>query len=168
MKKIFFYLSITVLLTNCRKEEKFNTVFDSFALKNGSEWKATSYSQMYKKDTIDIDFSVHNEYGEERGAIDISNLSLRYGKQIINNDSNFTCKKTFASYYTLEADGDVIGDTYDVCENEYNYIELTRIDTEKKYIEGIFQITLAKEPYFHDTLRFTKGCFISKYIIKTN
>jgi len=48
---------------------------------------------------------------------------------------------TGANYYTLQDDGDVLGDTYQVLESEDNFIAITAVNDAQTAISGTFQVT---------------------------
>jgi hypothetical protein len=174
MKRIIIIFSIAFFLLSCKKEEKFSVNYDVFGFKNGVEWKASSYSTFEATDTIGLQANVYNQFGEWREDLIIANIPIKIGKYIVYqgrflNDT----KKTAGQYYTMISDGDVLDGIFDICENQDNYIEIQEIDTSRRYVKGVFQVTFiqdtisnAYKPYLPDTLRFNRVEFTTYYKLR--
>jgi hypothetical protein len=174
MKQLIIIFSIPILLLSCKKEEKFSVNYDVFGYKNNVEWKASSYSTLEAIDTIWLQAEVYNQYGENRESIAIANIPIKIGKYVIYQSRFLSdTKKTAGKYYTLISDGDVLDGIFGVCENEDNFIEIQEIDTSRKYVKGVFQVTFiqdtisnAYKPYLPDTLRFNRVEFTTYYKLR--
>jgi|ERR1035437_2744420 hypothetical protein len=167
MKRLITLLTIATLLLGCRKTKEISIVYDVFGLKNGVDWKASSHSVMTKQDTLDIGASTYDQHGESSELI-FSKILLSKGKQLLFGRN---ANHAWTAFYTVIG-GDVLEGVYIPCETQNNFIEIQEIDPCRKYIKGIFQVTLMQDtiskphkyiPYLPDTIRFTNGVFSSYY-----
>ncbi len=186
MKNIKFstilFLSI-LLFWSCRKEnttpvkpQEDYIIFNAGAMVNGKmgaslnnqNWLASSEGVILKIPTSSffLDSYTYSEEGFERLSLYIFNIPFKIGKYTISSNN----KETNSSVYRLYADGDVLGDSYDIDEsNPNNIVEVTAIDTIQKTIKGIFETHyIIQKPKIDknlpDKLDFLKGTFDVKIL----
>jgi hypothetical protein len=69
-----------------------------------------------------------------------------------------------ASYYRLEADGDVLSGIYIVDEDDSNQLEIITIDTVARTVQGTFSVKFKQDPddynsNYPDKVEFKNGTF---------
>ncbi len=136
------------LTFSCNQEESnpYGFTGNSSAYKNTDKWlsglRATPNKTM--KVGVDLDFTVTNKDGVAIENLFLYKVKLLNTKQSINfTDISSANDSTGVYYTTLLADGDVIGDIYELDTlASTNFLLLTNIDPNGKKIEGIFSIHL--------------------------
>lgn len=144
---------------------------NTFSLKNGLEWEATSKAFIESIDTFSLQASVYNKSGYMREHFVIDNIPLLPGKFIICQGTILSStSKTSSKYYTIIEDGDVLDGVFFVSEKHENFIQIQEVDKKRKKIIGKFQIMYIQDTlsifyktYLPDSIQFTNGFFTANF-----
>ena len=174
IRTLTFSLLIILLSTACKKEDLgfTNHAGNSTvsAKLNGKDWFASGIGGISynRQDSFDTVFSVI-EHGILKEVLSFIAIPMKQGQHVIldrmDRVTRDSLRPSYASFGTLLADGDVIGEWWDsTADTLHNYCIVDRVDTINKIIEGRFQLMLVKDPERDlfdtpDTLRFEDGKF---------
>ena len=192
--KDLIFLLILIIISGCSKEEiplgelnelNFAEEYGVQAFYNNKPWFISENRRpsfvcakitTYKSPTFrGLDFLLKN-YSPEMGLhekMTFGNLPIatgRYTLEHIYTTSGLGLDTTtiYLLYSTLQADGDVIGDNYEIEEGDQeSWVEITEIDTINKEIHGNFSADVVKDVEFTenlpgspDRIEFRKGSFV--------
>ncbi|MBI1226900.1 MAG: hypothetical protein GC192_16835 [Bacteroidetes bacterium] len=168
---------ISCISIGCKKEEKVPifhpgdmTYGRMDAKKNGKNWIASSSAQNYDNihSLFALDAVTYSEEGFLREELFLNKIPKKVGKYVVSGPYNDIIDDFIGSaYHTLEDDGDVLEDTWDVDETAAdNYLEITFIDTIENIVKGNMTVSFkistdggkrnADNP---DKVKFSKGAF---------
>ncbi len=160
-KTCWVYLIIMAIATvSCQKEGEGVAPSSYFCLqKNGKNWKGEIWANVNQQKNMDISIMVY-DHNMLREVLTIGNIPIQKGLHTLKTAINST------SYTTLQDDGDVVCDIYDlwVADSLNNYVEMADFDIGKKLFEGTFSGTYIRNRAIcdeskPDTLRFREGTF---------
>ena len=172
MKYLTVFTAVAfILFHSCKKEDIEGTevvrAVEVTANNNGEDWLgySTAGQNVFVQDgRIDIPIDVANEAGFWRERLYFFKIPNEIGRyDLVETDVRTIDSLSGASYYTLQGDGDVGGDSYVTVKGIVeNYVEITKI--EGKELWGTFQVAFIKNPIFTpqdpaapDTVIFTNG-----------
>jgi len=177
MRNLIFILTlIVVCLSSCNDEDEnpFRFTGSATSQKNAQLWNSNvRVTKNLPFDIgLDIAFTVLNSEGLQREHLSIVRVKTSLDAQKIYLtllDNQVKNDSVAVLYTTLIDDGDVVGDVYgiDTTYND-NYVQLTKIDSKKCEITGIFNFRLRlirddnNGPTPPDFLEFTNGKFMSR------
>jgi hypothetical protein len=154
---------------------------------NGQEWNET-YKHAYQvvqcaivppstalpcnDDRLDLLSELYSPEGYLRQKLYFIKIPRLKGRYQIVPSVYLHCNEqdpVYGELYTLNQDGDVVGDVYNTLEGADNYFQIDKIDNQTQEIKGSFQLTLVMEKRgdesrLPDTLRFTDGKFHAKIL----
>jgi hypothetical protein len=177
MRNLILILTLMgVYMTSCKEDDEnpFGFTGNATGQKNGQGWNSNVRvtKNLPYEIGLDITFTVLNGEGFQREHLSIVRVKTSTEVQRIYLtllDNQIKNDSVAVLYTTLIDDGDVVGDVYgiDTTFND-NYVQLTRIDSKKCEIAGVFNLRLKlikddnEGPTPPDFLEFSDGEFISK------
>lgn len=162
MKLAFFYFTGSLLLlggvTACNKDSAPHPDFFMQATKDGAPWTAMGTGTLSKASR---QLYVFGQVGNGAQSETLSiGLALPAAPQLVPVQS------LRASWVTLVG-GDVVTNSYATDAATLPAVEITRLDTVAKVVEGRFTATLLREKQWttqKEVMRFTDGSFRIQYI----
>jgi hypothetical protein len=154
---------------------------------NGNNWNKT-YKNAYqviqcalvsqstvfpcKNREMDIISELYSQEGYLRQQLCFIKIPRYIGRHKIVPAVSQHCNEldpVYGELFTLNQDGDVLGDVYNTLESADNFIQIDQFNEKTGEINGIFQLTLVierrgDESRLPDTLRFTEGKFHTKIL----
>jgi len=184
MQKIVYsllFLLTGLLLSACQDDTPPSDLFivyqpgntangEMTAIKSLTDWRASAQAvyHHFGQDYLAIEANTYSTEGYWRESISFSFIPISEGVFPINRVNQMqTNKAVRANYVTLTADGDALEDFYilDTLAMD-NHIQVLRLDTINKEMEGIFTVSFVLEPGFPklnplnpDRLKFSYGRF---------
>ena len=139
---------------------------------NGKNWQSDSARCFHYFDGCEVgvgyltfSFYIFNRVGYLREKISFERIPYRTGKfTVFFASSQATCRDSLHAYFhTVEADGDVVKDSYKAVSNE-SQLRITDYNRRTVELRGEFNATFMayskQGPYLYpDTLRFEKASF---------
>ncbi|MBT8219721.1 MAG: hypothetical protein KJP00_07850 [Bacteroidia bacterium] len=139
---------------------------------NGSPWQdALVIGFDHRQDTVTfandpgISFTIdkYNQNGLLRQKIVFGQIPCELGRYNLKTESRNNHNEPYASFITLQDDGDVVGDRFAVYDTDNSYIEILTLDD--NYVSADFQLFLKRNlsqdslvySSLPDTLLFTNG-----------
>lgn len=173
---ILIYMA-AIIFIGCKKDPNKDLYYGTaYATFNGKAWSAgkvrcASNIPCYKG-KLGFDFSVYNRQGFRRETMVFEKIPIAKGNYSINqlNYNDPLCKDTvaIASYSTLQDDGDVALDFYNVIPSLNNYFAIDDYNERTKELRGSFSVTFKifsrQDPNSPDTIRVTNGSFYTKIL----
>jgi hypothetical protein len=173
---------LMALLAACKKDEPAVPDFNPYdtlgephgqaqSLYNGTFWEYDMYiAEMYgfsEKYTLGLHH--YNEYGYLRGQLSIKNVTLDIGtyylQELVLDSFSTDTTRLLCDFYTIQSDGDVIGDRYVPLNDSSMVFTIDQIDPPGQ-ISGRFWGTLVKwvfemehDPASPDTLVISEGVY---------
>lgn len=169
------------VMTSCEKAtpppDHFPNWGEVSILKNGESKNLRVWGETYMLDDIrhcfvymnsKVNYTIRNE---EWIQFDILQPEVKINDTLCIGYSNIFFPEPLScvgTYYTSMIGGDVIGDSYKVIPEEYNYMVVTEWDLENLTISGEFQVSyyFTGDEHVHewmaDTIRFTEGHFTTR------
>ena len=174
MKYTFLALFlILVTWLSCNKDDPWSDIYwgEASVLSNGELQEARIRASPSARNNLGIAIQIHffNEQNIQRGGLNLFKIPYELGSYMLSKTQTVDMDSlSGASFATRVADGDVIGDFYDLLEGEIeNEVTIDRIEDEE--IWGTFQVAFVKDttygegdPTAPDTLIFTDGQFHTK------
>jgi len=177
-KYLYCLLAISLVFYACEDDEPSVFGTDITAFKNGAFWTGQIYGgktqgingKLCELPTVDIAINKFNNAGFWRESLVFGKIYPIIGTYTLEiTQACDVDTLAGANYYTLQDDGDVLGDTYEVLESEDNFIAITAVNDAQTAISGTFQVTFVLDdsrpkviPSAPDTVRFTNGEFFTR------
>ncbi len=109
---------------------------------NGSDWKATARAVEYLKDTFGLECNVYNKNGILRQSVGAVNIPLKLGKYTsFRPTGHIPDNRVDCGYFRFISDGDVISESYNLMQEDDNFITISNIDTVTGLIKGTFKLS---------------------------
>jgi hypothetical protein len=188
MKRILFYISLSLLIIGCDTEKSIKPIGPTFgyvlAKMNGEPWIRINKKGFQTTRGIIAEYSsampcqglqynifteLYNGEGYITQAMYFIKVPLMKGKYKVDPYVDESCQlqDPIYSFFDTTIGGDVSGDYYKILSSEDNFLQVENYNPKSKEIKGSFQVTfvLERAGYGHtlpDTMRFTDGRFFTK------
>ncbi len=171
MRSIWIF-SFSFLFFTCSKEDKklkCDTCFADMYL-NGISWQGDFIdANILDEGFLSVSFTNKDEFGQNRESLTFGKILPKVGIYTLSSGpiTLLEMGEAYIFVATSISDGDVLGATYNLLEEESHELNIQLIDLEEKIVEGSFKMTLVKDidpgpSYsFPDTVRITQGVFRS-------